>query len=755
MMTTSDTASAIRYNRGLFFAGVLLALGGGCTNVSPPLLRKADAAIGVGSGGMTVDVSTMGGNVAAGGSEGANSEIVTPRDAAVDSKGIGADASVVVIPADAPIAQLDGAGDRPVLLPAGAECSGDGDCADNACSDGICCEGACPGCSACKQTLTGEPDGICAPVASGLDPHDTCADETAVNECGNDGTCDGAGACRRVSASHVCKSALCSSGTFIPMTTCDGRGACATASPESCSPFQCSISGCFKACSTQLQCLEGYYCDVAAGTCRVKVANGKAATSSGQCTSGFLADGLCCDWPCTGICEACNSPGSLGSCVAVTTPRTPCAGSGGVCGGRCDGIQRSTCVFPDSTHACGSPASCTSNIQTSATSCAGNGTCSEAATKPCGIYGCSGTACAKSCPTGHTACETACANLQMDTKNCGACGHDCLPGASCKAGLCLPAIVLENPEPLTIFGLDSTSVYFAQHDSEADTGDVLRVAKDALRGTASPIVSGLPNPEFVGVVGPKLLWNYWDSASYSRRGASCETADCVASISYAFATDGKLIQFNTPSSQNVALYALDSAASSMTVTWYSINTTTFSKTASYSGPYDPGSSAYSFFALGDTVYWIVWPADGDVGAPAGWLYGKSASSETQKAFKLASGLSFYTFILDANPQSVFLIDIVTRLLYRVPLPLGLGTKSPQLLAPSGTKTRITAATEDANAVYWFDSDGTLYRCAWADCFNSQTVLANGQRLSASRILQDASALYWGTDSPPQIMRLAK
>ena len=82
-------------------------------------------------------------------------------------------------------------------------CSSGSECDNGICVDGFCCDRACGGCEACKQVVTGKPNGTCAPVASGADPHDACADETATLECGNDGTCDGKGACRKHQP-HLC-----------------------------------------------------------------------------------------------------------------------------------------------------------------------------------------------------------------------------------------------------------------------------------------------------------------------------------------------------------------------------------------------------------------------------------------------------------------------------------------------------------------------------------------------------------------------
>jgi hypothetical protein len=50
---------------------------------------------------------------------------------------------------------------------------------------------------------------------------------------------------------------------------------------------------------------------------------------------------------------------------------------------------------------------------------------------------------------GETACHDGCTNLETDPLNCGACGHDCTPGA-CVAGVCQPFTLSNDPAGLSI-----------------------------------------------------------------------------------------------------------------------------------------------------------------------------------------------------------------------------------------------------------------------------------------------------------------
>lgn len=153
-----------------------------------------------------------------------------------------------------------GASGTELLSADGVACQAVDDCASGNCVDGFCCNTACAGCHACSSALTGQDDGKCAPVISGRDPHAACADETATNECGNDGSCDGAGACSKIPPSHICTPAGCSSDgkSFIAATACTGEGKCGIATAQACAPNSSCTSG-------QCQCSGG--AKLSCGTC--------------------------------------------------------------------------------------------------------------------------------------------------------------------------------------------------------------------------------------------------------------------------------------------------------------------------------------------------------------------------------------------------------------------------------------------------------------------------------------------------------
>jgi len=345
----------------------------------------------------------------------------------------------------------------------GFACKADTDCTSGNCSDGFCCDMACTGCNACSNDLTGQDNGKCAPVLNGQDPHAACADETASNECGNDGSCDGKGACSKVASTHICAAAHCSSDnkSFIPATACTAKGQCSVATAQDCAGFPCTATGCAKPCTANTDCSTGNYCDATSRKCVATKADGASATNAFECASGFVADGVCCNNACTGQCQSCKQ--TPGVCKAVTTPRTACGGSG-TCGTlKCDGA-RPDCVLPGNEVSC--PTTCSSDLTAKLTStCNGSGSCGTLQPVACTGQYCSGGQCVAqipnntggctsnvacssgNCSTSPTAgkmccaanlsnCSQGCYNLSTDARHCGTCAKACDANNACASGKC-------------------------------------------------------------------------------------------------------------------------------------------------------------------------------------------------------------------------------------------------------------------------------------------------------------------------------
>ncbi|MBI5515459.1 MAG: hypothetical protein HY909_16890, partial [Deltaproteobacteria bacterium] len=176
-------------------------------------------------------------------------------------------------------------------------------------------------------------------------------------------------------------------------------------------------------CVVDADCLAGQFCnrDPAGGdpTCRTTLGNGRPCTMNAQCTSGICTEGVCCNATCSGQCESCRNAGAVGLCSPTVgnpvAPRTGCTAFGTTCGGRCDGMNRTMCTFPNTTTVC-SAASCTMGRATLAANCDGAGACTPARTADCAPFVC-----------GPTACLTRCTS-----------DADCITGNTCRDGMCVP-----------------------------------------------------------------------------------------------------------------------------------------------------------------------------------------------------------------------------------------------------------------------------------------------------------------------------
>lgn len=292
----------------------------------------------------------------------------------------------------------------------GDPCASDAMCASSFCSvDGVCCDSKCDGaCQACNLPGTA---GTCTNVAAGNMPapnHPMCGPD-AKSTCMRDGLCDGRGACA------LWQNVVCKAGSCDPLTNkatgdskCDGAGNCVTPNAIVCDPFLCDSQNlaCQSTCTGtgSGQCKPPATCT--GGSCGTK-ANGSTCTSGPQCTSGNCIDGVCCDTTCTGKCQACDLPATLGACSPVTSgqphgTRGNCAGFGTSCSGVCASGNTASCSFPGNqlpNVTCVNQSCLNSTTQIDAAQCNGAGACNSPTQMSCGNYVCAGNACLTSCTT--------------------------------------------------------------------------------------------------------------------------------------------------------------------------------------------------------------------------------------------------------------------------------------------------------------------------------------------------------------------
>lgn len=115
---------------------------------------------------------------------------------------------------------------------------------------------------------------------------------------------------------------------------------------------------------------------------------GSPCAGSSQCASGLCSGGACCAAPCT---------------------------MSGVCGAVACSIGSGACQYASVVTICATP-TCVGGMETTSRNCDGNGGCAPGTSTPCAPYACGATSCKTSCVT----------------------SGDCVGGATCSAGACVP-----------------------------------------------------------------------------------------------------------------------------------------------------------------------------------------------------------------------------------------------------------------------------------------------------------------------------
>ncbi|MBI5515501.1 MAG: hypothetical protein HY909_17100 [Deltaproteobacteria bacterium] len=183
--------------------------------------------------------------------------------------------------------------------------------------------------------------------------------------------------------------------------------------------------------------------DGCSSSCFMERDNGGGCTGPERCRSGFCADGVCCTARCDGRCEACDVPGAVGLCSAVTGAprgmRAVCGGEG-ECAGTCDGTVRDACTFPGASTTC-APATCSTGRETAASVCNGMGACGAAMTRECAPFGCGDSACRTRCARdADCAADAFCDTMTNRCERRGAPGARCSAPSQCTTGFCVDGV---------------------------------------------------------------------------------------------------------------------------------------------------------------------------------------------------------------------------------------------------------------------------------------------------------------------------
>ncbi len=155
----------------------------------------------------------------------------------------------------------------------------------------------------------------------------------------------------------------------------------------------------------------------------------------------------------------CPPPGIIcgGRCVDLQADDAHCGGCGRSCAGAADSHSVGRCVRGACVRSCapgygdcdGSAANgCEVDTRTSASHCGG---CGLACSPPRATGGCVAGACTVArCNAGYGDCDGSAGNgcevdIHHDIAHCGACGHACAAGQTCRDGLCLAVMVTCSP----------------------------------------------------------------------------------------------------------------------------------------------------------------------------------------------------------------------------------------------------------------------------------------------------------------------
>jgi hypothetical protein len=251
---------------------------------------------------------------------------------------------------------------------------------------------------------------------------------------------------------YECAPALCTSSEARPAETCDGTTFFCP--PQtSCEPYACSADGaaCRTGCTTSAQCLDGFFCNTRTGRCEPQTPGGEACDDASTCATPYCVDGVCCDAPCEGTCEACDVRGREGVCAPIPGgedparyDNEPCDGDGSLCGGTCDGVTRESCAYPSRATECAPPAcDAARNEGVEASFCDGGGACVVEEPVSCAPYACRGDACNGDCVVdadcdGTSFCRAGtCSPRRND-------GVACSRAAQCASGFCVDGVCCES-----------------------------------------------------------------------------------------------------------------------------------------------------------------------------------------------------------------------------------------------------------------------------------------------------------------------
>lgn len=175
-------------------------------------------------------------------------------------------------------------------------------------------------------------------------------------------------------------------------------------------------------------------------------AQGAACAATSECAVGECVDGVCCDKPCGGPCEACSAlkkgagvDGVCGPVAADTDPKAACSVGTGACAadGLCDGAGKCR-SFAKAGASCGADACSAGKVARKV--CKGDSSlCLEVKTS-CAPFACAAGACKTSCALDGDCDAAAFCAADGLCRTKAAAGESCTDARTCASGFCVDGV---------------------------------------------------------------------------------------------------------------------------------------------------------------------------------------------------------------------------------------------------------------------------------------------------------------------------